>query len=219
MCLEKEMRKVGQNTLHSLPPVIKAWLTSSSLMGSRTAVVMKNEKSVRGRAAQACHCQRQCVLCSQATWSSLRKPRKRETDREGGSEEGRGGSCGEKWSGAAIPRRPGNQRLFQRKKYSQWQTPAIVFRHNHMSAKNTTPSLCTETRSRKEQDEKRGKTETRGTIHIEVFRKTQPDHQQFTPLHEGRKYSSLPTIPSFLAAVVARQVVPLFLQLAHLNTI
>lgn len=214
------MGKVGQNTLNSLPPTIKAWLTYSGLMASRTAVLMKNEKSVRGRATQACHCQSQCVLCSQATWSSLRRTRERETDREagreGGSEEGRGGSCGEKWSGAAIPRRPGNQRLFQRKKHSQWQTPAIVFRESHMTAKTPLPLYAQKPEVEKKQHRKRGKTETWGTCITEVFGKT---HQQFTRLHEIRKRLSLPTMPSFLAAVVTRQVVRLCLQLTHLNTI
>lgn len=194
MYLEKEMGKVSQNTLNSLPPLIKAWLTYSSLMASRTAVLMKNEKSVRGRATQACHCHSQCVLCSQATWSSLRRLGERETDREGGSEEGRGGSCGEKWSGAAIPRRPGNQRLFQRKKHSQWQTPAIVFRQNHMTAKTPLPLYAQKPEVEKR---KRGKTEIRGTYIRFFFRKTQPDHQQFTPLHEGSIHL-YPQSPAFL---------------------
>lgn len=178
------MRKVGQNTLNSLPPNDKGLTYLQPSDGLKDCRSDEKWEECKRKSCTTCHCQSLCVLCSPATWSSLR-PRERQTDGEGGSDEGRGGSCGEKWSGAAIPRRLGNRRLFQRKKYSQWQTPAIVFRQNHMTAKNTTPSLCTETRNRKKQDGKRGKTERRGAFHIEVFRKTQPDHQQFTPLHEG----------------------------------
>lgn len=197
--------------------MIKGWLTYSSLTVSRTAVLMKNEKSVRGRATQACHCQSQCVLRSQATWSSLRRPRERETDRERQWRgEGRQLWRKVKWCGhSPSPGKP--TPLSKKKTQPMTNTGNCVHAESH-DCQNTTPSLHTETRSRKKQDRKRGKTETRSTDIIEFFRKTQLD-QQFKPLHEGGKYSSLPTILSFLAAVVARQVVRLFLKLTHLNTI
>lgn len=63
--------------------MIKAWLTYSSLMVSRTAVRTKNEKSVRGRAAQPVTV-RDCVCCAQRLPDPAWEDREsdRQTERE-----------------------------------------------------------------------------------------------------------------------------------------
>lgn len=91
-----------------------------------------------GRATQSCHCLR--VSCSRATWSATACARDRATERDRlrATQRGGGGSCREKWSGAAIPRHPGNQRSFKEKR-PMANTGNCVQTKSHMTAKTPLP--------------------------------------------------------------------------------
>lgn len=74
-----------------------------------------------------------------------------------------------KWCGhSPSPGKP--TPLSKKKTQPMTNTGNCVGRESH-DCQSTTPSLCTETRTRKEHGRKRGKTETQGTYNTEVYKK------------------------------------------------